>query len=142
MPRPLDGDPFNSFCSPRTSWGFAVVLQWGTEARKAILLRKGTTTRSNRCRGRLARWFVSCRATDLIIHGSSVASPRGEALDSTTCAKAHALSNLFHVAGSITHWSELTTAEKALLVFEPTSRKVPMTTTRMAANITAYSAMS
>src|SRR6266436_5741793 len=35
--------------------------------------------------------------------------------------------------------SELPTAEKALLAFEPTSRSVPMTITSMAASITAYS---
>ena len=40
------------------------------------------------------------------------------------------------------YWSELATAEKAVFAFEPISRSVPMTTTRMAASITAYSAMS
>ena len=38
--------------------------------------------------------------------------------------------------------SELPTWEKTLLAFEPTSRIVPTTRTRITANITAYSAIS
>jgi hypothetical protein len=40
------------------------------------------------------------------------------------------------------HWMELATEENALFAFEPTSRIVPTTRTRMTARITAYSAMS
>src|SRR5207249_5325918 len=40
------------------------------------------------------------------------------------------------------YWIELATEEKALLAFEPTSRMVPTTSTRMTASITAYSAIS
>src|SRR2546427_2290857 len=40
------------------------------------------------------------------------------------------------------HCTELATDEKTLFAFEPTSRMVPMTITRMTASITAYSAMS
>jgi hypothetical protein len=40
------------------------------------------------------------------------------------------------------YWSELATDEKALFAFEPMSRRVPTTITRITANITAYSAMS
>ena len=36
----------------------------------------------------------------------------------------------------------LAAVEKTLSAFEPTNRRVPMTTTRIAASITAYSAMS
>jgi hypothetical protein len=36
----------------------------------------------------------------------------------------------------------LAAEEKTLLAFDPTSRIVPITITRMTANITAYSAMS
>ncbi len=43
---------------------------------------------------------------------------------------------------TLLYWSELATVEKALLAFEPISRMVPMTTTKMTASITAYSAMS
>ena len=42
----------------------------------------------------------------------------------------------------LSYCSELATLENALLAFEPTSRIVPTTSTRMTANITAYSAMS
>ena len=37
---------------------------------------------------------------------------------------------------------ELATAENALLAFDPTSRMVPITRTKITANMTAYSAMS
>jgi len=40
------------------------------------------------------------------------------------------------------YWTELATAEKALLAYEPTGRMVPTTITKMTARITAYSAMS
>jgi hypothetical protein len=40
------------------------------------------------------------------------------------------------------YWMELATEEKALLAFEPMSRTVPTTSTRMTASITAYSAIS
>jgi hypothetical protein len=45
-------------------------------------------------------------------------------------------------SGALAHyWSELATLENALLAFDPTSRMVPTTSTRITANITAYSAM-
>jgi len=40
------------------------------------------------------------------------------------------------------YWIELATAENALFAFDPTSRMVPTTKTRMTASITAYSAIS
>lgn len=40
------------------------------------------------------------------------------------------------------YWIELATLEKTLFEFDPTSRMVPTTITRITANITAYSAMS
>ncbi len=40
------------------------------------------------------------------------------------------------------YWTALAAAENALLAFEPINRTVPTTSTRMTANITAYSAMS
>jgi len=40
------------------------------------------------------------------------------------------------------YWIELATEEKALLAFEPTSRIVPTTRTKITASTTAYSAMS
>jgi len=40
------------------------------------------------------------------------------------------------------YWMELATLEKTLLAFEPITRNVPTTITRITANITAYSAMS
>ena len=42
----------------------------------------------------------------------------------------------------MTYWTELATEEKTLLAFVPTSLMVPTTKTRMAASITAYSAIS
>ena len=40
------------------------------------------------------------------------------------------------------YWSELATLENAPSAFDPTSRSVPTTITKITANITAYSAMS
>ena len=40
------------------------------------------------------------------------------------------------------YWIALATLEKALLAFDPTSRIVPTTRTRITASMTAYSAMS
>jgi hypothetical protein len=40
------------------------------------------------------------------------------------------------------YWSALATVENALFALEPISLTVPITNTRMTANITAYSAMS
>lgn len=40
------------------------------------------------------------------------------------------------------YWMELATFENTLLAFEPTSRIVPTTRTKMTASITAYSAIS
>src|SRR5438445_9872747 len=52
-----------------------------------------------------------------------------------SCAVPHHLSH-------ISYCTALATDENTLLAFEPTNRIVPMTTTRITANITAYSAMS
>jgi hypothetical protein len=40
------------------------------------------------------------------------------------------------------YWSELATEEKALFEFDPMSRRVPTTITKITASMTAYSAMS
>ena len=48
----------------------------------------------------------------------------------------------FHKQPAVFYWIELAAVEKTLLAFEPTSRIVPTTMTRMTASITAYSAMS
>lgn len=45
-------------------------------------------------------------------------------------------------SATLPHWSELATAENALFAFEPISLIVPMTITRIAASMTAYSAIS
>jgi hypothetical protein len=41
-----------------------------------------------------------------------------------------------------TYWTLLATDEKTLLAFPPIRRTVPITSTRITASITAYSAMS
>jgi len=40
------------------------------------------------------------------------------------------------------HWSELATLENAVLALDPIKRTVPTTSTKITANITAYSAIS
>jgi hypothetical protein len=45
-------------------------------------------------------------------------------------------------AGQKSYWMELATFEKTLFAFEPMSRTVPTTITRITANMTAYSAIS
>jgi hypothetical protein len=47
-----------------------------------------------------------------------------------------------NLTSSRTYCSELATEENALLALEPTRRTVPTTSTRITANMTAYSAMS
>jgi len=76
-------------------------------------------------------------------HTQLTHGPRGSFRGHAGRVATSALRETIHQQTVQRYWfSELPTWEKTLLAFDPTSLMVPTTSTRITANITAYSAIS